>query len=207
MSGIDGIVKRRAMAAIEAQERDHRAALTAAMDRYADGDAAAFPDLYDLVAPRLEAFFLRGTRDRGRAQDLVQQTLLQLHRARQTFVRGSDAIPWIYAIGRRVLIDSHRRGKKEVFFTTDEAARLDERVSWDGDPAELAVTEEMAACARAELSRLPEPQRAAYELVRMDGLSVAEAAGVLGTTPGAVKQRLYRTYEALRCALGIDEGR
>jgi RNA polymerase sigma-70 factor (ECF subfamily) len=65
----------------------------------------------------------------------------------------------------------------------------------------------MAAHARAELSRLPEPQRAAYELVRIDGLSVAEAADVLGTTPSAVKQRLVGTEEALRCALGLGEGR
>ena len=170
---IDGIMKRHATAAVEAEERDHRAALTAAMDRYADGDAAAFSDVYDLVAPRLEAFFLRNTRDHGRAQDLVQQTLLQVHRARQTFVRGSDAIAWIYAIGRRLLIDSHRRRKKEVFFATAEAdtEARDERVSWDGDPDELAMAREIAARACAELARLPEPQRTAYELVRMNGLS------------------------------------
>jgi RNA polymerase sigma-70 factor (ECF subfamily) len=196
-------MNRRALAAAQVPEREHRAALSAAMDRYADGDAAAFHDLYHLVAPRLEAFFLHATRDRARAQDLVQQTLLQVHRARQTFVRGSDATPWIYAIGRRLLIDSHRRRKNEVFFATDEAEALDERVSWDGDPDALAVAGEMAACARAELLGLPEPQRVAYELVRLDGLSVTEAAEVLGTTPAAVKQRLYRAYEALRSALGI----
>jgi RNA polymerase sigma-70 factor (ECF subfamily) len=131
------------------------------------------------------------------------------HCARQTFVRGADAIPWIYAIARRLLVDSYRRRRKEVLFETAEAdaEALDERLSGDGDPDELAVTGEMAAHASAELSRLPEPQRAAYELVRIEGLSVAEAADVLGTTTSAVKQRLYRVYEALRCALGIGEGR
>jgi RNA polymerase sigma-70 factor (ECF subfamily) len=194
---------------IETAERlVHRAALTTAMDRYADGDAAAFDDVYDLVAPRLEAFFLRSTRDRGRAQDLVQQTLLQVHCARQTFLRGSDAIPWIYAIGRRLLVDSYRRRKREMFFASTEAdaEALDQRIFQDGGPDELVVIGEMVTHARAELSRPPEPQRAAYELVRMDGLSVAEAADVLGTTPSAVKQRLYRAYEALRRALGLHKG-
>jgi RNA polymerase sigma-70 factor (ECF subfamily) len=185
---------------------DDRAALTAAMDRYADGDTAAFEEVYDLLAPRLKAFFLRSTRDHGRAEDLVQQTLLQIHRARQCFVRGSDVRPWAFAIGRRLLIDSRRRLKNEVLFESAEAdaQALELGVSLDGAPDELTQTKEMAARAQAELSRLPEPQRAAYELVRGDGLSVAEAAEVLGTTTAAVKQRLFRAYEALRCALGIS---
>lgn len=190
-------------------ERVERSPLTVAMDRYADGDAAAFQDVYDLVAARLEAFFLRSTRDRGAAQDLVQQTLLQVHRARQTFVRGSDAIPWIFAIGRRLLIDAQRRGKREVFFATNEQAAeaLDGRVSLDGGPDELAEARELATRAHTELARLPEPQRAAYELVRLSGLSLAEAAEVLGTSAAAVKQRLYRAHEALRGALDIGDDR
>src|SRR5689334_6443221 len=90
------------------------------MNRYADGDAAAFQEVYDLVIPRLEALFHRRTRDRGCAEDLVQQTLLQVHRARRSFVRGSDVIPWIYAIGRRLLIDSRRRRRNEVLFSSTD---------------------------------------------------------------------------------------
>jgi RNA polymerase sigma-70 factor (ECF subfamily) len=182
-------------------------ALTTAMDRYADGDATAFAEVYDQLAPRLLAFFHRNTHDRGAAEDLTQQTLLHMHRARATFVRGSDVVPWAFAIGRRLLIDSRRRCKKEILFgsAADEAAALDQRLSWDDGPDALAVAGEMAARTRAELSRLPEPQRAAYDLVRNDGLSVAEAAQVLGVTVPAVKQRLFRAYEALRGALGIGD--
>src|SRR5262245_58232460 len=101
----------------EAPDADH-AALTEAMDRHADGDAAAFRTIYDLLVPRLKAFF--STRDPSRAEDLVQQTLLQIHRARQTFVRGSDVYPWAYAIGRRLLIDAHRRKKFELLLGSEE---------------------------------------------------------------------------------------
>lgn len=187
--------------------REDRTVLTAAMDRHADGDPAAFQDVYDLLAPRLLAFFLRQTRDHGMAEDLVQQTLLQMHCARQSFVRGSDVIPWAFAIGRRLLIDSRRRRKKEVLFDSaaDDAAALDQRVSHDEIPEDVASTRQMAARVEAELERLPEPQRVAYQLVRDDGLSVAEAAEVLGTTTSAVKQRAFRVYEVLRAALGIGE--
>lgn len=178
------------------------------MDRHADGDPAAFAEVYDLLAPRLHAFFARRTRDQGRAEDLVQQTLLQMRRARQAFVRGSDVIPWAFAIGRRLSIDAQRRRRNEVLFHSadDDAAALERGVSRDAIPDEVAATRGIAAQMCAQLERLPEAQRAAYELVRGDGLSVAEAALVLSTTTAAVKQRVYRVCEALRAALGIGEG-
>jgi RNA polymerase sigma-70 factor (ECF subfamily) len=49
-------------------------------------------------------------------------------------------------------------------------------------------------------------QRAAFELIKQEGLTVAEAAQVLGTTVAAVKLRAHRAYEALRAALGEIEG-
>ena len=180
------------------------------MDRHADGDPAAFQEVYDLLARRLHAFFVRQTRDHGRAEDLVQQTLLQMHCARQSYIRGSDVIPWSFAIGRRLLIDSIRRRKKEVFFDSaeDAAAAFDARPSRDSSPDEVASSREMAARVQARLERLPEHQRVAYSLVRQEGLSVAQAAEVLGVTVTAVKLRAHRVYEALRAVLnsGDDPG-
>jgi RNA polymerase sigma-70 factor (ECF subfamily) len=54
---------------------------------------------------------------------------------------------------------------------------------------------------QATLADLPALQRDAFTLIRFEGLSVAEAAQVLGTTEGAVKVRAFRAYEALRAAL------
>jgi RNA polymerase sigma-70 factor (ECF subfamily) len=53
-----------------------------------------------------------------------------------------------------------------------------------------------------ELSRLPETQRVAFELLRVDGLSHDEAAEALGTTVNAVKLRAFRAYSAIRAVLG-----
>ena len=183
----------------------HRLALTAAMDRYADGDAVAFRTVYDLLAPRLKAFFWRSMHDTSRTEDLVQQTLLQIHRARQTFAPGSDVYPWAFAIGRRLLIDAHRRKKCELVLDTTEedSSPRDLQPSCDGCPDEIAIAREMAVLVAAELQRLPEPQRAAYELVRARGLPESAAAEALGTTTAAVKQRTYRAYVALRAALGM----
>ena len=55
-----------------------------------------------------------------------------------------------------------------------------------------------------ELQGLPEAHREAFTLVQLDGLSLAEAAQVLGTTVPAVKLRAFRAYEALRERLGDE---
>ncbi len=177
--------------------------LDAAMDRYARGDDAAFGEVYDKLAPRLFAFLLRHTRDRAKAEDVVQQTMLQMHRARGRFLPGAEVTPWAFAIARRLVIDQHRRSGREVLSPTeDEAGAL--LVSLDAAADELAIAKEVAVRLGQELERLPANQRVAFELIKQDGLSVAEAAQVLGTTVAAVKLRAHRAYEALRRVLATQ---
>jgi RNA polymerase sigma-70 factor (ECF subfamily) len=70
------------------------------MDRYADGDDAAFGLVYDVLAPRLYPFLLHKTRNPARAEHLVEQTFLQMHCARETYVTGADVLRWAFAIAR-----------------------------------------------------------------------------------------------------------
>lgn len=176
------------------------------MDLYAEGDDVAFAEVYDLLAPRLYGFFMRQTGAACRAEDLVQQTLLQIHAARLSFVAGSDVIPWAFAIARRLLIDARRKTRKEVLFETaeDDSAALDLRVERFSLPDALFMTKELARRANDELDRMPDAHREAYLLVREEGLSIAQAAEVLGATPTATKLRAHRAYEALRLALSKD---
>ena len=84
------------------------------MERYAAGDDAAFPSVYDAVAPRLYGYLLRQTRDRARAEDLLQQTMLHIPRARVRFIAGAEVMPWAFAIARRLLLDWLRRNRREM---------------------------------------------------------------------------------------------
>ena len=173
-----------------------------AMERYSAGDDAAFALVYDALAPRLYGYLLRQTRDRAQAEDLLQQTLLHIHRGRDRFIPGAEVTPWAFAIARRLLVDSIRRSKREVLTATG-----------DSDPPatappadDLLHVSELTAKVQDVLARLPPSQRAAFELIKHEGLSVAEAAAVLGTTVAAVKLRAHRAYEALRSALGDIAG-
>jgi RNA polymerase sigma-70 factor (ECF subfamily) len=83
-------------------ERLARARANRAMERYADGDDRAFSVLYDELEPRLRRFVLGLTGSEGAANDVIQQTMLEIHASRARFVRGAPVLPWAYAIARRI---------------------------------------------------------------------------------------------------------
>ncbi len=177
-----------------------RSAESVAMDRYARGEAAAFAELYQALSPRLFRYLMRMSRDRAKAEDLLQQTFLRMHHARASFTEGSDVVPWSYAIARRLFIDSTRRHRREVLASGDEAPG-EEAASELPDGEQLARARQLSTAIAKELERLPSAHREAYQLVREEGLSMAEAAAVLGTTVAAVKLRAHRAYDGLRVAL------
>src|SRR5262245_49613028 len=88
--------------------------LAALMERYSAGEDSAFSELYEALAPRLFGFLQRQTRDQALAEDLLQQTLLHIHRARGRYIPGADVMPWAFAIARRLVIDWQRAHKREV---------------------------------------------------------------------------------------------
>jgi RNA polymerase sigma-70 factor, ECF subfamily len=177
----------------------------AAMERYANGNDDAFAEVYDAIAPRLLGFLRRATRDDSAAQDLMQQTLLQMHRARGSFIPGAAVTPWAFAIARRLLIDRARRRRIERRLFADAPADADQAPF---QPiAEVATADELLHARRLEwrvrerLEALPEIQRTAYRLLQQDGLSLKGAAEVLGTSVSVVKLRAHRAYQALRAVL------
>jgi RNA polymerase sigma-70 factor (ECF subfamily) len=178
---------------------DDRAAANRAMERYAGGDDEAFSPLYDAIAPRLLHYLLRQVKDRSRAEDLLQQTMLQIHCARGRFLIGADVMPWAFAIARRLTIDGFRRRSVEV---PGEEERMAAAPSSGPAADDVLHAKRLAAELEREIARLPEAQRVAFELVKAEGLSLKEAAQVLGTTVTAIKLRAHRAYVALRAVLG-----
>jgi RNA polymerase sigma-70 factor (ECF subfamily) len=114
-------------------------------------------------------------------------------------------LPWAFAIARRLFIDSTRRRKSEnrtISLETGghEASPRGRRDQRTAD--EVIDSQRLGSAIDAQLERLPESHRVAFELIQKEGLSIREAAEVLGTTPNAVKLRAHRAYVALRSALG-----
>jgi RNA polymerase sigma-70 factor (ECF subfamily) len=178
--------------------------LEGAMGRYARGDDAALGDVYDLLAPSLCSFLVRTCRDAALAEDLTHETFLRIVRSRDTYRAGARVLPWAYAIGRRLFLD-HLRSRRR------DGPSLD--TSWDDDgpvldvpAADNLVDDHLDAVRMLErvenvLAGLPERQATAFRLLKHEGLTIAEAAAVLGTTETSVKLRAHRAYQALRAAL------
>jgi RNA polymerase sigma-70 factor (ECF subfamily) len=175
--------------------------LDAIMERCATGDDRAFDELYRRAAQRVRGFLIRLSGDSALADDLTQETFVRIHRARGSFASGAAALPWMFAIARNAFLDHTRREqvRRSASLAQPEEAAKDTR----GD--EVLSGREMLGIVRQTLERLPMLQRDAFVLIRFEGLSVSEAAQILGATEAAVKVRAFRAYEALRAALEQGE--
>src|SRR6185436_11634121 len=176
------------------------------MGRYCDGDAAAFHRLYALVAPRVLAYLISLISDRALAEDLLQQTFLKVHQSRASYVRDANPVPWIYTIAHRTCLDELRKKKRApVKLTGDGELPSEPRAGLQGQAEEVDARDDDGASTRislADLEGLPRNQREALLLTKVHGHSVAQAAMIAGTTPGAIKLRAHRAYVTLRQRIG-----
>ena len=122
------------------------------MERYAAGDEAAFALVYDSLAPRLYGYLLRQTHDRARAEDLLQQTMLHIHKARDRFIPGAEVMPWAFAIARRLVVDGVRRGRREVLA---EDGEVDPGASADPAADEVVQARRAREAVDLVLAKLP----------------------------------------------------
>ncbi len=165
---------------------------------YTAGDASAFDRLFARYGPALTRLMRRQVRSAEDAADLVQQTFLQLHRARNDFRTDALLRPWLYTIALNLRREYFRKlGRRK-----ESAIPLDDRPADQprSDPADLGLAETREQV-RAALQRLPAGQRDVIQLHWFDGLSMAEVGAVVGASTSAVKVRAHRGYKALRAVL------
>lgn len=173
------------------------------MRRYASGDAAAFDELYAALSSRLYSFCIRLAGKNGDADDLFQETFLKMHRSRATYLTGANVLHWAFAIVRSTYLDRLRkRARRPEHFTSpaDEEDGLDALPGNGASPEAELRAQSLARLVERELQQMSEKVRSAYILIKIEGLTAAEAAAILGTTSEAAKQRAFRAHEVLRAA-------
>lgn len=169
------------------------------MSAYVSGDAAAFRIIFERYAPLLLRAMLRELYVREEASDLVQQTFLQLHRARADFDASQKLKPWVFTIAMNLKREYFRRKKRRPERPLDLESAVEPAVAALG----AARVEAQRTLARV-LGALPPDQREVIELHWFDGLEFPEVAQVVGASLSAVKVRAHRGYVRLREALGDD---
>jgi RNA polymerase sigma-70 factor (ECF subfamily) len=168
--------------------------LQALMVSYQAGDLAAFDQVYSLLAPTIRGYLRRRTSSPEQLSDLVQDTFLQIHRARHTYDPSYPVAPWAFAIARHAWL-MHRR-------TIGRRPRVTDAI----DDVPLTVRAEAEAFADRELVRdalaqvTPERRRPVV-WHHVLGFSFREVARRLGIREDAAKLRSSRGMADLRAEL------
>jgi RNA polymerase sigma-70 factor (ECF subfamily) len=178
----------------QAREERWREWMTAAQA----GDEVAYAKLLQELLGHLRRFVRARVFDAGVQEDVVQNVLFSLHRARHTYRPERPFGPWLYAIARNATTDHLRaRGRR----LARERSLEDEAVAEPAAAPHEPEDDRLSPALRDALAALPPKQREAVELVQVQGLSVVEAARQAGVTTGALKVRAHRGYKALRARL------
>lgn len=151
------------------------------------GDKQAYTVLLTEVQLWLERYFRRRCAS-AMLDDLVQEVMLAVHRKRASWDATRPFLPWLAAIARYRWVDHLRK----VYRNEEDALE-------DHDAAEDSA--EDAVLARLSLERMfvqiPDRQSEAIELVKIEGLSIAEAAERSGQSESAVKVNIHRGLKKL----------
>lgn len=170
------------------------------MREYQAGSIAAFEVLYGALAPRLRAFIRSRLREEARVSDLLQETFLEIHRSRHTYVPGYSVAGWAFGIAQNVVLRHgrlyRRRDVHEVSTDVIEA----ESDSHDSI-IELQSLQDT-------LEHLSPQVRATWWMRHVEGLSFDAIARRLGIAATAVRLRCSRASRAVRAALerGVEGG-
>ncbi len=180
------------------------------------GDRAAFATLYDRTSAHLFAVVLRINRDRGQAEDILQEVFVKVWRAAQTFDGAqSQPLTWLTSIARNRAIDSLRRQQTQPqiqsFASTESGGPggdapddqdFHDTVADDASgPMELLSKASEARALSKCMQVLNAQQRQCVALAFYDGLSHAEVAEQLRQPLGTVKSWVRRGLLALKSCL------
>ena len=163
--------------------------LTVQMRAYQAGSMQAFEALYGALASPLLAYLTTLCRDRGRAQDLLQETFLQFHRSRRAYRPDLPVRPWAFTIARHVwLMDRRRHSRRRL---------SDQELPDVPVPAEVEGLADRDRLRRALDAVLPD-RREALLLHHVWGFSFAEIGQMLRIRADAAKLRSSRGMADLR---------
>ena len=163
------------------------------------GDRVAYSALLGELLPFVRRRVRAQLGGDSAADDVTQQVLLSVHRALHTFRGERGFSPWLSAIMRNAAI-SWRRGQSREL-----ARRDDSEVETLPAAAPVALDPGSSKPLHRALERLPVNQRRAIVLLKLEGLSIAEAARRAQVSEGAIKLRAHRGYRALRQMLRSEK--
>lgn len=165
------------------------------MARAQAGDREAYRRLLADVVPYLRALAAHHLGNGSDIEDTVQDILLTLHAVRHTYDPARPFGPWLAAIAHRRIVDAwRRRGRVDAHESPFDP---DHETLW---PTEANLQEEAADARRLReaVEQLPAGQRDAIRMLKLEGMSLQEAAAASGMSVAALKVATHRALASLR---------
>ncbi|MDB5389247.1 MAG: sigW 13 [Planctomycetaceae bacterium] len=156
-------------------------------ERLAQGEQAAFAELYDACADRLQHYLTLRLGSREDADDVVQSTFVRLAQSRRRLMGIENLIAYVFKIARNESADwLRRKGRESLFLSETGSELLFQNVQDDQSVHELIET------AMAALAKLTTEQREIVELKIYGKFTFHEIAEIVGVPQGTAATR-YRT--------------
>lgn len=164
-------------------------------------DRAAFIQLFDHYAPRINAYLIRLGTPAGVAEELTQEVMVTLWRKAALFDRSKSSVgTWLFRIARNRRIDSLRRDKLGDLDPNEPSFQPQDNVDAD----EYLDAQVRESRVRLALRELPEEQLRLVELAFFKSLSHSQIADETGLPLGTVKSRIRLAFTRLRRILEAD---
>lgn len=163
---------------------------------YQRGSLDAFQEIYGCLAPQLLRYFRHLLGGNHGADDLLQDTFLQMHRSRRAYNPDYAVRPWAFGLARNVFLMNRRAARR--FGAVHDTWSDPPEIAVPGEAERLDATDAL----RRGLSGLTAEQAEALLLHHEWGFTFDEIGGMLGITAAAARARASRGMADLRAALG-----
>lgn len=177
------------------------------MLRVRRGDSAAFEELYGRYVERVQGVITYLMGNRQSTEDLTQEVFLRVYRARRNYVVGAKFSTWLFTIVNNVVLNARRSlgRRREVNLASGDAEGSHVENLWSESdaesPTQVAQHNELCDLVQDGIRQLRGRQRAAVSLCDLVGMTYADVADELGTTPDAAKSLIHRGRTSLRKVL------
>ena len=157
------------------------------------GDTRAYTELLQETSRLLRPFLSKRLSNTGELDDLLQEILISIHKARHTYDGKRPYKPWVYAIAKFRLQDHLRAHYADQLAQAHDISELEEFLAEDVTEPDLSYES-----ISMEVQKLPEKQAMILQLMHRDGYTAKEVAKKIGMNESAVKVAAHRAYKVLR---------
>lgn len=163
------------------------------------GNTEAFTQLVISLQPAVFRWALTFARDADEADELTQETFVQVHRKLEQYRGDSSLEGWVYGITRSLALQGNRKKKRRTLLSVASLPGID--TVYNTDPGARVDRQRVTDYIRHFFLDLPPRQREVFDLVDLQGFDPVEVADLIGMKATTVRANLFKARAAIRAHL------